>query len=175
MSNVTFMLMLNENLPGARLYKRYAEVRGCSHELEKAVIRGLVTLLAHPRNNMIQEAMSVYISGVRWGVYSSQHVRRPLTLKLSSILTMEELGIIVNEFFMKIKKLKNVEDSFNIYVKIEEISVPNCGVRLLNSIGWTTQDAIFRFEKILCHPMKLKKAAVPYIEDALVRNHLNQL
>ena len=135
MSNVTFMLMLNENLPGARLYKRYAEVRGCSHELEKAVIRGLVTLLAHPRNNMIQEAMSVYISGVRWGVYSSQHVRRPLTLKLSSILTMEELGIIVNEFFMKIKKLKNVEDSFNIYVKIEEISVPNCGVRLLNSIG----------------------------------------
>ena len=62
------MLMLNENLPGVRLYKRYTEVRGCSHELEKAVIRGLVTLLAHPRNNMIQEAMSVYISGVRWGV-----------------------------------------------------------------------------------------------------------
>ena len=135
MSNVTFMLMLNENLPGVRLYKRYSEVRGCSHELEKAVIRGLVTLLAHPRNNMIQEAMSVYISGVRWGVYSSQHVRRPLTLKLSSILTMEEMGIIVNEFFLKIKKLKNTEDSLNIYVKIEEISVPNCGVRLLNSIG----------------------------------------
>ena len=135
MSNVTFMLMLNENLSGSRLYKRYTEVRGCSHELEKAVIRGLVTLLAHPRNNMVQEAMSVYISGVRWGVYSSQHVRRPLTIKLSSILTMEELAIIVKDFFLKLKKLKDSNDSLNVYVKMEEISVPNCGVRLLNSIG----------------------------------------
>ena len=117
------------------MYKRYTEVRGCSHELEKAVIRGLVTLLAHPRNNMVQEAMSVYISGVRWGVYSSQHVRRPLTIKLSSILTMEELAIIVKDFFLKLKKLKDSNDSLNVYVKMEEISVPNCGVRLLNSIG----------------------------------------
>ena len=31
--------------------------------------------------------------------------------------------------------MKNKEDSLNIFVKIEEKSVPNCGVTLLNRIG----------------------------------------
>ena len=65
MSNVTLILMLNNNLPGPRLYRRYREVRSCGHELERPVVRGLVTLLAHHRNNMIREAAQVYNSGVR--------------------------------------------------------------------------------------------------------------
>ena len=65
MSNVTLILMLNNNLPGPRLYRRYREVRSCGHELERPVVRGLVTLLAHHRNNMVREAAQVYNSGVR--------------------------------------------------------------------------------------------------------------
>ena len=65
MSNVTLILMLNNNLPGPRLYRRYREVRTCGHELERPVVRGLVTLLAHHRNNMVREAAQVYNSGVR--------------------------------------------------------------------------------------------------------------
>ena len=64
-SNVTLILMLNNNLPGPRLYRRYREVRSCGHELERPVVRGLVTLLAHHRNNMVREAAQVYNSGVR--------------------------------------------------------------------------------------------------------------
>ena len=65
MSNVTLILMLNNNLPGPRLYRRYREVRSCGHELERPVVRGLMTLLAHHRNNMVREAAQVYNSGVR--------------------------------------------------------------------------------------------------------------
>ena len=65
MSNVTLILMLNNNLPGPRLFRRYREVRSCGHELERPVVRGLVTLLAHHRNNMVREAAQVYNSGVR--------------------------------------------------------------------------------------------------------------
>ena len=65
MSNVTLILMLNNNLPGLRLYRRYLEVRDCGHELERPVVRGLVSLLAHHRNNLAREAALVYNSGVR--------------------------------------------------------------------------------------------------------------
>ena len=34
MSNITFIMMLNNNLPGARLYKRYQDVRSLRHEIE---------------------------------------------------------------------------------------------------------------------------------------------
>ena len=140
LSNVIFMLMLNENLDGPRLYKRYVEVRRCRHNLEKVVIRGLVTLLAHHRNNMIKEATKVYLTGVKWGAYCNQQYRRPFTLKLTSVLTMEELFIIVNEFFTRMKKDQiGQEASMTVFFKMEELSVPNCGVRHLNSIGYDLQ------------------------------------
>ena len=75
MSNVTFMLMLNHNSSGLKLYKRFFEVKACGHVLEVAVVRGLVTLLASARNNMIKEATNVYIYGVKLGLYSIQHMR----------------------------------------------------------------------------------------------------
>ena len=138
MSNVTFILMLNSNLAGARLYKRYQEVRSCSHELEVAVMRGLVSLLASVRNNMSREARQVYTSGVKWGAYTLQQPNRPFTLKLKSTLTLEEFSVIVTDFFAKIKRSKRaVEDSMSVFIKIEEVSVPNCGVRLLNSVRYT--------------------------------------
>ena len=127
--------MLNANLDGARLYKRYLEVKKCVHEMSKDVIRGLVTLLAHHRNNMLKEAKSVYTTGLRWHLYSPQPMRRPFTLKLTSILTMEEFFVIVNAFLTKLQKSSLGEESMTIYFKLEELSVPNCKVRHLNSIG----------------------------------------
>jgi len=172
MSNVTFMLMLNHNSLGNKLYKRFLEVKACGHILEVAVIRGLVTLLASARNNLIKEATNVYIYGVKLGLYSIQHSRRPLTLKLTSIFSMEEFYIIVREFLTRVNKMKNKEDSLNIYVKIEEKSVPNCGVTLLNRIGCGMKNALPRFEKILESPLQLTKASVPHIEDEFVRQYL---
>ena len=138
MSNVTFILMLNSNLAGARLYKRYQEVRSCSHELEVAVMRGLVSLLASARNNMSREARQVYTSGVKWGAYTLQQPNRPFTLKLKSTLTLEEFSVIVTDFFAKIRRSNRaLEDSMSVFIKIEEVSVPNCGVRLLNSVRYT--------------------------------------
>jgi len=172
MSNVTFMLMLNHNSSGLKLYKRFFEVKACGHVLEVAVVRGLVTLLASARNNMIKEATNVYIYGVKLGLYSIQHMRRPFTLKLTSIFSMEEFYIIVREFLNRLKKMKNKDDSLNIYVKIEEKSVPNCGVTLLNRIGCAMKSALPRFEKILEAPLKLTKSSVPHIEDEFVREYL---
>ena len=83
---------------------------------------------------MITEATTVYVSGVRWGVYSMQQCNRPLAIKLTSQMSMEEYYIIWQHYMTRVKKLKQTEGSLNIYVKIEEKSVPNCGVNLLNRI-----------------------------------------
>ena len=61
MSNVT----LNNSLPGPRLYRRCREVRSCGHELERPVVRGLVTFREHHRNYMVWEDGRVYNSGLR--------------------------------------------------------------------------------------------------------------
>ena len=60
MSNVT----LNNNLPGPRLYWRYRKVRSCGHELERPVVRGLVTFREHHRNYMVWEDGRVYNLGL---------------------------------------------------------------------------------------------------------------
>ena len=67
-----------------------------------------------------------------------QRLQRPLTLKLSSIYTFEEMQVIIGEFFSKITSTKRLEaeDSLNVFVKIEEISAPHCGVNLLNSVRY---------------------------------------
>ena len=65
-----------------------------------------------------------------------QHLQRPLTLKLASNFTFEELQVITDEFFNKIENIQKSEDSLNLYVKMEEISVPNCGVRQLNCVRY---------------------------------------
>ena len=59
MSNVTL------NNPGPRLYRRYREVRICGHELERPVVRGLVTFREHHRNYMVREDGLVYNAGLR--------------------------------------------------------------------------------------------------------------
>ena len=65
-----------------------------------------------------------------------QHLQRPLTLKLASNYTFEELWVITDDFFNKIENIQKSEDSLNLYVKMEEISVPNCGVRQLNCVRY---------------------------------------
>ena len=124
MSNILFQLMLNLSLPGSRLWSRYQLVRSCNHQLEKVVTRGLVMMLAYSR--MLPQATLVYRSGIKWGVYSTQALTRPLTIRLASCLVIEEIFVILVESSLK--------ESLNIFVKMEETSTPNCSIKQLNYV-----------------------------------------
>ena len=65
-----------------------------------------------------------------------QHLQRPLTLMLASNYTFEELLVITDQFFDQISNNRSSEDSMMVFVKMEEISAPNCGVRQLNCVRY---------------------------------------
>ena len=66
-----------------------------------------------------------------------QHLQRPLTLMLASNYTFEELLVITDQFFDQISNNRSSEDSMIVFVKMEEISAPNCGVRQLNCVRYS--------------------------------------
>ena len=131
MSNILFQLMLNINMLGSRLWSRYQMVRSCNHQLHKPETRGIVMMLAY--NRMLPQAKKVYQEAVKWGVYSSQALSRPLTLRLTSSMLLEEIYVIVVEFLEKLES-KHVQESLNIFVKMEETSTPNTGIKHLNCV-----------------------------------------
>ena len=130
MSNIVFQLMLNSNMVGSKLWSRYQMVRSCNHQLHKAETRGIVMMLAY--NRMLPQAKKVYQEAVKWGVYSLQALSRPLTLRLSSSMVLEEIYVIVVEFLDKLKS----EESLNVFVKMEETSTPNTGIKHLNCVRY---------------------------------------
>ena len=86
-----------------------------------------------------------------------QHLQRPLTLKLASNYTFEELLVITDEFFNKIENNQRSEDSLNVFVKMEEISAPNCGVRQLNCVRYSIkadQNGHFTFHSYISQMQK---------------------
>lgn len=131
MSNILFQLMLNINMLGSRLWSRYQMVRSCNHQLHKPETRGIVMMLAY--NRMLPQAKKVYQEAVKWGVYSSQALSRPLTLRLTSSMLLEEIHVIVVEFLEKLES-KHIQESLNIFVKMEETSTPNTGIKHLNCV-----------------------------------------
>lgn len=96
--NKIMTMMINNSLPGTRIYTKYRLARTCHFQLDEGVARGLVMLLAHNRNNMIKAATQVYQAGIKWGVYCAQPHRRPFTLRLCSGLTLEEMTVIFQDF-----------------------------------------------------------------------------
>jgi len=169
MSNILFQLMLNTNMSGSRLWSRYQMVKSCNHQLHKAETRGIVMMLAYSR--MIPQAKKVYQEAVKWGVYSVQATSRPLTLRLRSSMVLEEVYIIVVEFLDKLK----AGDSLNLFVKMEETSTPNTGIKHLNCVRSSREEAMSRVEKVFAMlepPLVLTKASVPYVSDDSVRKYL---
>ena len=130
-TNITIQLMLNENLPGSRLWSQYEVVRKCKHQLHKAETRGIVIMLAYSR--LIPQALKVYQTAVMWGIYSAQANSRPFTLRLMSSLALEEVYIIVVEFLSRIER-EAATESMNIFLKMEATSTPNTGIKQLNCI-----------------------------------------
>ena len=96
--NKIMMMMINACMPGNRVFAKYKLARECQFQMEDGVTRGLVMLLADKRNNMIKAASQVYETGIKWGVYWPQRNKRPLTLRLSSSLTLEEMSIIIQDY-----------------------------------------------------------------------------
>ena len=131
MSNILFQKMLNMNLSGSRLWAVYKQVRSCNHQLDKDVNRGIVMMLAYGR--MLPQAITVYKSAIRWGVYSTQTLTRPLTLRLASSLAMEEIYVIVVEFLNRVEE-EMQKESLNIFVKMEETSTSNTTIKHLNCV-----------------------------------------
>ena len=76
---------------------------------------------------------AVYKSAVKWGVYSTQATARPLTLRLTSCLALEEIFVIVMEFLSRMEA-EHLKESLNIFVKLEETSTPNCAIKHLNCV-----------------------------------------
>ena len=134
MSNILVQLMLNENLSGSRLWSRYQMVRSCNHQLQKPETRGIVYMLAYTR--MLPQARKVYQEAVKWGVYSVQAVSRPLTLRLLSCMTLEEIFVIMTEFLDRVEaEAAHLQESLNIFVKMEVTSSPKTGIKHLNCVS----------------------------------------
>ena len=134
MSNILVQLMLNENLSGSRLWSRYQMVRSCNHQLQKPETRGIVYMLAYAR--MLPQARKVYQEAVKWGVYSVQAVSRPLTLRLLSCMTLEEIFVILTEFLDRVEaEAAHLQESLNIFVKMEVTSSPKTGIKHLNCVS----------------------------------------
>jgi len=171
LSNILFQLMLNTNLPGSKLWSHYQLVRSCNHQLDKTVTRGIVMMLAYSR--MLPQATAVYKSAVKWGVYSTQATARPLTLRLTSCLALEEIFVIVMEFLSRMEA-EHLKESLNIFVKLEETSTPNCAIKHLNCVRSSKPEAMARVEKVLKMlepPLALSQASVPFITEQLVRRY----
>merc|ERR1719153_667287 len=169
MSNIVFQLMLNTNMSGSKLWSRYQMVKSCNHQLRKAETRGIVMMLAY--NRMLPQAKMVYQEAVKWGIYSLQALSRPLTLRLSSSMVLEEIFVIVVEFLDKLK----AGESLNIFVKMEETSTPNTGIKHLNCVRSSKEEAMSRVGKVLAMlepPLALTMASVPYVSDDLVRRYI---
>merc|ERR1719219_238837 len=137
-------------------------------------------MLANKRNNMLREAMQVYNAGVRWGIYCSQAVERPLTLRLNSALTLEEMSVILQTFLRRLptpSQLQSDQTPLTIYFNMEEIAGPDYGVTVLNRVGNRKKEAMFRLETVVSMrpPLKLSKdGSVPYIEERLVKLYLGK-
>ena len=130
--------MINHSMDGRRLYAKYKLLRACQFNLESGMTRGLVMVLANKRNNMLREAMQIYNAGVRWGIYCSQACKRPLTLRLNSTLTLEEMSVILHTFLRRLptpSQLQSDQTPLTIYIKLEEIAGPDYGVTVLNRVG----------------------------------------
>ena len=135
--NKILLMMINQNMAGRRLYAKFKLARQCKFELEPGVTRGLVMLLANTKNNMVREATAVYQAGVNGAVYCPQPYKRPLSLNLNSSLTMEELTVILMDFFRRMKDLYSTLDqtqSFSVFVNLTEVTVPDYGVTVLSRV-----------------------------------------
>ena len=189
--------MINEpSMDGRRLYAKYKLIRNCEFNLDGGMTRGLVMLLANKRNNMIREATQVYNAGVRWGIYCSQARNRPLTLRLNSALTLEEMSVILHTFLRRLPDptdLQN-EQTLTIYINLEEITPPDYGITMLSRVGYgprllprkcvklfisrsRKREAMSRLETVvgMRPPLKLSKdGSRPYIEERLVKLYLGK-
>ena len=130
-------MMINSGLDGRRLFAKYKLIRACEFNLDAGLTRGLVMMLANTRNNMVREASQVYNAGLRWGTYCSQSRTSPLILKLNSTLTLEEMSIILQTFLRRLPSLNEFEtdQTLTIYINLEEITVTDYGVTILNRVG----------------------------------------
>ena len=130
--------MINHSLDGRRLFAKYKLIRACEFNLEAGLTRGLVMMLASKRTNMTKEATQVYNAGVRWGTYCSQEPTRPLTIKLNSALTLEEMSVILQTYLRKLPSITELEadQALTIFINLEEITVPDYGVTVLNRVGY---------------------------------------
>jgi len=178
MYNKIMRMMINQCLPGSRVFAKYKLARECQFQLEDGVTRGLVMLLADKRNNMTKAASQVYKSGIKWGVYWPQPSKRPLTLRLASSLTLEEMSVIIQDYLRTIGRNLQTDQSLTIFINLEEISVSdNSGVTVLNRVSKKKKDALFRVETVLGArpPLRLtREGSVPFIEGQLVKLYLGR-
>ena len=79
--------------------------------------RGLVCSLARLR--LTQQATRVYRSAVQWDSYSRQANTRPLNIRLTSDLTMEEIFVIVTDFLARLNTTANMNEKLNIFIKVK--------------------------------------------------------